>query len=349
MSVRNLKDGSKKPWICECYPNGREGKRVRKRFATKGEANAFELHTLKNVDNKPWLGEKVDNRRLSEIIQLWYDLHGRLLTRHKVCLTRLTFICEHLGNPIASKLTINAFAKFRQKRLNGEIENGKPKKAAVKPVTINHDQKLLISVYNELKKLGEIDYPNPLAGLKLFKIEDNELSFLSHAEIPIILDACRANSFDLYMIAKICLATGCRWSEAENLKNTQIASDRITFIKTKGKKNRTIPVSPELINELPKVKGRLFSACGGNFRYAVKRAGLDLAEGQMTHVLRHTFASHFMMNGGNILVLQNILGHADIQMTMRYAHFAPSHLEDAVTKNPLATLSKSGDKMATFI
>ena len=43
-----------------------------------------------------------------------------------------------------------------------------------------------------------------------------------------------------------------------------------------------------------------------------------------------------MMNGGNILVLQRILGHANIRETMRYAHFAPDHLEDAVTLNPLA-------------
>lgn len=33
-----------------------------------------------------------------------------------------------------------------------------------------------------------------------------------------------------------------------------------------------------------------------------------------------------MMNGGNILVLQRILGHTDIKMTMRYAHFAPTIL-----------------------
>jgi site-specific recombinase XerD len=69
-----------------------------------------------------------------------------------------------------------------------------------------------------------------------------------------------------------------------------------------------------------------------SFERAVKRAGIDLPEGQCTHVLRHTFASHFMMNGGNILVLRDILGHADIKMTMVYAHFAPDHLEDAVTK-----------------
>ncbi len=43
-----------------------------------------------------------------------------------------------------------------------------------------------------------------------------------------------------------------------------------------------------------------------------------------------------MMNGGNILVLQKILGHSTIAMTMRYAHFAPDHLEDAVRLNPLS-------------
>jgi site-specific recombinase XerD len=43
-----------------------------------------------------------------------------------------------------------------------------------------------------------------------------------------------------------------------------------------------------------------------------------------------------MMNGGNILVLQQILGHQSITMTMRYARFAPDHLEEATKYNPLA-------------
>jgi site-specific recombinase XerD len=50
-------------------------------------------------------------------------------------------------------------------------------------------------------------------------------------------------------------------------------------------------------------------------------------------------ASHFMINGGSILVLQRILGHQSITMTMRYAHFAPDHLEDAAKLNPVATFS----------
>lgn len=44
------------------------------------------------------------------------------------------------------------------------------------------------------------------------------------------------------------------------------------------------------------------------------------------HLLRHTFASHFVMSGGNILALQKILGHSDVKMTMIYAHLAPDFL-----------------------
>ena len=75
----------------------------------------------------------------------------------------------------------------------------------------------------------------------------------------------------------------------------------------------------------------------------MKRTKIVLPDGQMSHVLRHTFASHFMMNGGNILVLQRILGHTDIKMTMRYAHFAPDHLDEAVRLNPLAFSDNKGE------
>jgi len=44
------------------------------------------------------------------------------------------------------------------------------------------------------------------------------------------------------------------------------------------------------------------------------------------HDLRHTYASHFMMSGGNILALQKLLGHYDVSVTMKCAHLAPDHL-----------------------
>ncbi len=44
------------------------------------------------------------------------------------------------------------------------------------------------------------------------------------------------------------------------------------------------------------------------------------------HAMRHTFASHYVMQGGNILALQKILGHSDVKVTMLYAHLAPDFL-----------------------
>jgi site-specific recombinase XerD len=77
------------------------------------------------------------------------------------------------------------------------------------------------------------------------------------------------------------------------------------------------------------------------FRYAIQQAGIELPDGQLTHVLRHTYASHFMMGGGNILTLQRILGHQSIAMTMRYAHLAPDHLEESRRLNPFTAVLKN--------
>ncbi|MBA0215063.1 tyrosine-type recombinase/integrase [Pectobacterium brasiliense] len=52
-------------------------------------------------------------------------------------------------------------------------------------------------------------------------------------------------------------------------------------------------------------------------------------------MLHHTFANHFVMNGGNLVALQQILGHASIQQTMVYAYLAPDYLENTITLNPL--------------
>lgn len=50
------------------------------------------------------------------------------------------------------------------------------------------------------------------------------------------------------------------------------------------------------------------------------------------HGLRHTFASHFMMSGGNILTLQKLLGYSSVAVTMKYAHLAPDFMRDEVCR-----------------
>lgn len=197
------------------------------------------------------------------------------------------------------------------------------------------------AVFNELNRLGKWKGEKPLKNMRPFRTEEMEMAWLTQEQITLLLSECkRHDNQDLEAVVKICLVTGARWSEAEGLKKSQLSKYKITFTKTKGKKNRTVPISQEfhdvLVEAKKNEKGRLFSDCYGAFRSALERTGIELPAGQLPHVLRHTFASHFMMKGSNILVLQRVLGHTDIKMTMRYAHFAPNHLEDAVRLNPLS-------------
>nr|WP_240474654.1 tyrosine-type recombinase/integrase [Pantoea rwandensis] len=155
---------------------------------------------------------------------------------------------------------------------------------------------------------------------------------------------------ELTLIIRICLSTGCCWNEAAALKSSKISPQKITFINTKGIRNRTVPIGKELHDELKDKEGKLFAEYYRQFYRVIRLAGIELPEGQMSHVLRHSFASHFMMTDSNILVLQRILGHPDIRVIMRYTHFAPKHLEDAIHCNPLAVMAaKNGGKMAAGV
>ncbi|CNB88197.1 tyrosine-type recombinase/integrase [Yersinia ruckeri] len=343
MSVRKLPTGK---WLSECYPKGRDGKRVRKQFATKGEALSFESYTMEQAKNKPWLGDKEDRRKLLELIDLWYKLHGCSLGDKKGRLAKLEIICKGLGNPIAADITAKDWAHYRDQRLSGKIDNGYSTSLETRKVstgTVNCEHAFLRAVFNELTRLGEWSLPNPLANIREFDQPEREMAWLSDEQIDSLLAACDLHGNpELTLIVRLCLSTGARWNEAAKMKASQLSPNKITFIHTKGKKNRTVPLSEEMYESLAARKGVPFAPCYKQFYRVIRLAGIELPEGQMTHVLRHTFASHFMMAGGNIIVLQRILGHSDIRVTMRYAHFAPDHLEDAIHFNPLARFLNGG-------
>jgi len=194
-------------------------------------------------------------------------------------------------------------------------------------------------VFNVLRQLGEIDYENPLASVKPLKLQERELTYLSDAHIDRLFRAiqehCRTPH--TYMVATVCLATGCRWGEAQALRPERVRDGHVLFVNTKGKRRRSVPIDQALHDRIHQhfQEHGLFTNCRDSFDYAVKKSGLKLPVGQKTHVLRYTFASHFMMNGGNILTLQKVLGHASLNMTMRYAHLAPDYLKDVIKLGPI--------------
>lgn len=337
MAVNKLNNGK---WQAQVFPNGRDGRRVRRQFATKGEALAFERYLKEQAQDKPWLGEKVDRRRVIDLVDTWFNAHGVTLSDGVKRKGAMEFACLAMGNPFATEFNAKLFATYREQRLSGKITRSDRVKS-VTPRTVNLELAYFRAMFNELRRFDEWTAPNPLENVREFKISESEMAYLTIEEIRTLLSECEnSRSKDLITIVKICLATGARWSEAEGLKGNQIRTGQIIYVKTKGKKNRAVPITEKLQAELSSSRKAqlLFKPCYSAFRKAIQRAGIETPAGQLTHVLRHTFASHFMMNGGNILVLQRILGHTDIKVTMRYAHFAPDHLAEAMALNPLSKL-----------
>lgn len=330
MAIKAAESG----WIADIQPGGRGGKRYRKTFKTKAEAVAWERHMQAKVQANPeWEPAKKDVRRLNELVELWFKFHGSSLRSGEGTKRRLIAISEAMGNPKAEDFNAEKFADYRCKRVNeGLTENN-----------MNREHAYMRAMFNELARLGYWKKTNPLEHLRAFKIQEAELSYLTKQQITALLDALgESRNPHVKLIAKVCLQTGARWGEAEGLRISQVRDGKIQFARTKSGKVRAVPISEELSEEIEQHTkdhrngNRIFAYALSAFREGIERSGIVLPDGQMSHALRHSFASHFMMNGGNILVLQRVLGHSDLRMTMRYAHLSPDHLEEVVKLNPMA-------------
>jgi site-specific recombinase XerD len=332
VTIKPVKSG----WQVNIQPGGRGAKRLKKTFPTKAEAIAWERHIRAKVQENPtWIAPKKDPRLLSDLVELWHRHHGIGLRDGLRRKRILETICEALGNPRAEILSADMFAEYRTNELAADIQ----------PNTLNRRLAYMRAMFNELERLEHWKKGNPLKKVRAFEIQERELSFLRIEQIPLLFEALsESRNEHAPLIATICLATGARWSEGEGLTITQLQHERIQFAKTKSGKVRAVPISADLAKQIADHHAeygngnRVFGSAYSAFREAITRAKIVLPKGQLSHVLRHTFASHFMMNGGNILTLQRILGHSDLRMTMIYAHLTPEHLEEAIRLNPLARM-----------
>ncbi|MCO4210453.1 tyrosine-type recombinase/integrase, partial [Aeromonas hydrophila] len=235
-----------------------------------------------------------------------------------------SLVDRNMGHPCAFQIDNHMLAVYRPQSLC----------QGAKASTVNRRLMSLSGMFSFLIEAGIYHAPHPLKGAKKLKAQPTAMSYLSQIEIRELLKRLDGDNRGL---AILCLSTGARWSEAAELRAEHVINQRVMFVATKNGKTRVVPVSTDVSAQLVDGKsGRLFP----NVDYLAMRQVLrevkpDLPHGQASHVLRHTFATHFMANGGNIITLQRILGHGTIQQTMAYAHFAPDYLQDAITFNPL--------------
>ena len=176
-----------------------------------------------------------------------------------------------------------------------------------------------------------------------------EFDFLTYEEAERLLKAADGEWRTMILVG---LRTGLRFGELIGLRwqDVDLVAGRIMVRQNivrgivgtpKSGHAREIPLGDDVQKALKSqrhLRGPLvFCDIGGEEfttgepRYALERicklAGLRQIG---WHVLRHTFASHLAMRGAPLKAIQDLLGHATIQMTMRYAHLAPEVARDAV-------------------
>lgn len=122
---------------------------------------------------------------------------------------------------------------------------------------------------------------------------------------------------------------------------------------TKGRKTRVIPLSPQSLNQLKdlleshhhelvfcQTDGEPFSQ--DQIRWAFHSACRKAEVSEIPfHSIRHSFATHFLFQGGGALELKKVLGHSRIETTERYTHLTDEHLALQMSKLRISLSSKT--------
>ena len=218
-----------------------------------------------------------------------------------------------------------------------------------KPRSINLKLSALKFLYKEVIKKPEV-----LLGIKSQKAAKKIPTHLTKEEIDALLNATTNPKHKL--LIEILLSSGLRISECVNLKVQDIDMQEKTIHVQSGKgdKDRITVISQNVIDD---VKAYLSSRKYTTEYLFTKKSGKPLTPKlaqkiipQLTkkagiqkkvtpHVLRHTFATLLLESGTNLRIIQEVLGHSNLQTTQIYTHISKEQIKSI--KNPLDTPSAS--------
>ena len=197
---------------------------------------------------------------------------------------------------------------------------------------------------------------NPAELLEMPRLDSNLPDILTEDEVDNLIESVKKtpkNQQRNRAIVECLYSCGLRVSELSNLKisNLKLNKDYIK-IEGKGKKERLVPVSPDLRTSLKDYikEGRKMRKVASGFEDYVflNRDGKRLSRIMIfniikklalqagifktisPHTFRHTFATHLVENGADLRVVQELLGHESIITTEIYTHLSMEHLRKAI-------------------
>ena len=345
------------------------GNQISKTFKRKYDAEQWERGRLQKRD-LPEIGTQAClEMPFPELVELWLVNHvlpriePSTRTRYEQFLR--DYILPKFKERTLGKITTVFIEKWfvwvHQNPANGR---------KLAPKTLNLILNCLRTILNYAVDRNFIHY-NPCNPIKNLPIPEQAFDFWAADEIQTFLNATKNDThYGVYLMA---LNTGMRLGEIVGLRWECVClkEGRITvryswshhekrLKETKTKKIRHLPIGHALHQFLiaQKMKSRspwVFEDANGerihssHFGYRIfdKACARALVRRIRVHDLRHTYASHFVMNGGDIYVLQKLLGHSTIQMTERYSHLSPAHLARA--RNVVSFEAVENEKVLEFL
>jgi integrase len=220
----------------------------------------------------------------------------------------------------------------------------------VKPATVNREVALFKRVLN-IAVEWEIISQNPIADIKMFKEPQVCLRYLTDNEADRLVSVC---PIPFKWIVMTALHTGMRRGEILNLKWRQVYQQEqyLAVEETKNTEVRYIPMNQtmrQMFQIIPKISEYVFVQKNGQPYSWIGRVWKNVKQKSKVscrfHDLRHTYASHLVMNGVDLTTVKELLGHKSLTMVDRYTHLSIDHKKRAVETLD-GSLSNNGTNLA---
>ena len=267
---------------------------------------------------------------------------------------------NHLA-PLLAKKVAREIGVLDIERIKKTLSNkkvGTKIKRPLSPTTVKHCIVLTRQIFNYsiTRKLfiGVNPVSETLKSHKGFlKGTNNERKrFLGREEAQPLLNTIKETSLQTYHICLVSLYTGCRMGEVFALTWQDVdLRNKILYIRNpKNDQARQAYLTPNLVEVFqslskekkrglifPDRNGKRIQQLSDTFDRAVIKLGLndgvtDRLNRIVPHTLRHTFASWLAQQGEPLLTIKELMGHKNIEMTMRYSHLCPDQKRGAVLK-----------------